>query len=75
MAFMPRALPHTFLVQSDEAHLLELVSPGGFEQFHIDVSDLAPVAEIPPAGQPDVGRLVAAIGPYGAAIIGPPLTR
>ena len=43
MAFMPRSVPHTFLVQSDDAHFLELVSPGGFEQFHMEASDPAPV--------------------------------
>jgi quercetin dioxygenase-like cupin family protein len=73
MAFMPRSVPHTFRVQSNGAHFLELVMPGGFEQYHVDVSDPAPVAEIPPAVAPDIERLIAAIGPYGAAIVGPPL--
>ena len=73
MAFMPRAVPHTFLVQSDGAHVLELVTPGGFEQYHVDTSDPAQAVEMPPEAAPDIERLVAAIGRYGAAIIGPPL--
>ncbi len=73
MAFMPRSVPHTFRVESDGAHFFELVLPGGFEQYHVDASDPALVAEIPPACAPDIERLVAAIGPYGATILGPPL--
>lgn len=73
MVFMPRDVPHTFRVESEGAHFLELVSPGGFEQYHVDASDPAPAPEIPPAAAPDIGRLVAAIAPYGAEIIGPPL--
>jgi len=72
-AFLPRDVPHTFRVDSDEAHFLEWVSPGGFEQFHVDASDPAPSATVPPPGPPDIGRVIAAIGPYGAEIVGPPL--
>jgi len=72
-AFLPRDVPHTFLVESDGAHFLEIVTPGGFEGFHIDASDPAPSATLPPPGPPDVPRLLAAIGPYGAEIVGPPM--
>lgn len=72
-AFLPRDVPHTFRVESDEAHFLEIVTPGGIEQFHVDASDPAPAATMPPAGAPDVPRLLAAIVPYGAEIVGPPL--
>lgn len=53
--FLPRGVPHTFLVRSDGAHFLEYVTPGGFEQFHVDASDPAPSATLPPPGPP-VGR-------------------
>jgi mannose-6-phosphate isomerase-like protein (cupin superfamily) len=71
--FLPRDVPHTFLVTSEDAHLYELVTPGGFEGFHIDASDPAPAATLPPAGPPDIPRLVAALVPYGAEIVGPPM--
>ena len=73
LAVLPRDVPHTFRVESDGAHFLEFVTPGGFEGFHVDASDPAPAAELPPAGPPDVGRLLAAIGAYGAEIVGPPM--
>lgn len=70
---LPRDVPHTFVVNSDRARFFEIVTPGGFEGFHLDASDPAPSAVLPDPGPPDVGRLVAAIGPYGAEIVGPPL--
>jgi quercetin dioxygenase-like cupin family protein len=73
LVFLPRDVPHSFVVRSEGAHLLELVTPGGFEQFHVDASDVAPRAELPPGGPPDVERLVAAIASYDAEIIGPPM--
>lgn len=73
-AFLPRDLAHTFAVVSEGgARFLELITPGGMEQFHVDVSDPAPAAALPPAGPPDVGRLMAALEPYGAEICGPPM--
>lgn len=61
-AFLPREVAHTFAVVSDEgARFLELVTPGGIEQFHVDASDPAPAARLPPAGPPDVERLAAAL--------------
>jgi hypothetical protein len=35
--FLPRDIPHAFLVGSDQrARLLQMTTPGGFEQFHVD---------------------------------------
>ena len=72
-AFLPRDVPHTFKVTSDAAHFYELVTPGGFEQYHVDASDAAPAAELPPPGPIDLDRLVGALGRYDAEILGPPL--
>ena len=71
--WLPRDVPHTFRVDSDMVRQLEFVTPAGFEQFHVDAGDPAPQLEVPPPTEPDIARLVAAIGPYGAEIIGPPL--
>jgi len=71
--FLPRDIPHSFRVDSADAHFLELVTPGGFEEYHIDTSDPAEVAALPPDETPDIPRLVNAIAPYDAEITGPPL--
>ena len=73
MVWLPRDVPHTFRVDSATAHLLELVTPAGFEQFHVDASDPAPTDDLPPSPETDVPRLVAAITGYDAEIVGPPL--
>lgn len=71
--WLPRDVPHTFRVDSERVRQLELLTPAGFEQFHLDTSDPAPRLELPPAAEPDIPRLLAAIGPYDAEIVGPPL--
>ncbi|MGH9135181.1 MAG: cupin domain-containing protein [Ilumatobacteraceae bacterium] len=71
--WLPRDVPHTFRVDSEEAHVLELITPAGVEQFHVDASDPAPITEIPPPAEPDIARLVAAADGYRVEIIGPPL--
>lgn len=71
--WLPRDVPHTFRVDSDTVHLLELVTPAGFEQFHLDTSDPAAAPEIPPPAEPDIPRVLGAVGRYGAEIVGPPL--
>lgn len=73
LAWLPRGIPHTFRVDSDEVRLLELVAPAGFEGFHVEVSEPADRPGLPPPTEPDTGRLVTAIGAYGGEILGPPL--
>lgn len=71
--WLPRGVPHTFRVDSDTVRLVELITPAGFEGFHIDTSDPAGLLELPPPAEPDIPRLLAAVGSYGAEIVGPPL--
>lgn len=71
--WLPRDIPHTFRVDSDIVRQIELITPAGFEQFHLDASDRAPRLALPLPTEPDVPRLLEAIGPYDAEIIGPPL--
>lgn len=71
--WLPRGVPHTFRVDSDTVRQIELVTPAGFEGFHVDTSDPAQLLELPPPAEPDIPRLLDAIGPYGAEIVGPPL--
>lgn len=71
--WLPRDVPHSFRVDSAEAHFLEFATPGGVEGFHIDASDAAPTPSLPPATEPDVPRMLANVGAYRIEIIGPPM--
>jgi quercetin dioxygenase-like cupin family protein len=66
-AFLPRAVPHGFRVESETpARVLLLAAPAGFEGF---VTDLG--TPEPPAGPPDMGALLEAAARYAVQIHGP----
>ncbi len=74
MVWLPRDVPHSFRVDSDAAHYLEIVTPAGFEQFHVEGS--RPVdgdAYLPPPQPVDVPALVAHAARHDCDIIGPPM--
>lgn len=50
-AFGPRGIPHRFTVGPDGAHMLWVLTPGGFEELIHDVSVPAETPTVPP---PDV---------------------
>ena len=61
LVFKPRGVPHAFWNPGDEeARVLEIISPGGFESYF---ADLAP--ELARAGAPDVQALAAIRTRYG----------
>ncbi len=72
--FGPKGIPHTFIVSSEEARLLLVTNPAGFEGFIRAVGEPAPRLEIPPAATepPDVAALTAAAAGFGIEITGPP---
>lgn len=72
--WLPREVPHTFRVDSGEAHLLEFALPGGVEAFHVDASDPADALTLPPDPTPDIARMMAAAQRHDVDIIGPPMT-
>jgi quercetin dioxygenase-like cupin family protein len=73
--FLPRELPHTFIVEGDEqAHLLTLLSPGGGERFFVEGGRTPEGPGLPPPGPPDIAKLRDLAPRYGNEIIGPPLT-
>ena len=72
--WLPRDRAHSFRVESAEAHILEFATPGGVEGFHLDASDAAESVTLPPAGEADVPRMLAAVSSYGIEILGPPMT-
>ncbi len=71
--FAPRDIPHRFAVASEEARMLVLVVPGGFERFFADVGRPAETGGLPPLEQLDPAALTEAARPYGVEIIGPPI--
>ena len=57
----PRGIPHAFWNASDEeTRLLELISPGGFEQYF---AEMAPLLNAP--GERDVAAIVVVQQRYG----------
>jgi quercetin dioxygenase-like cupin family protein len=73
--FLPRDVPHTFIVEGDEdAQLLTLLTPGGGEQFFLDAGREPEGPGLPPPGPPDVPKLREVAARYGSEIVGPPLT-
>jgi ketosteroid isomerase-like protein/quercetin dioxygenase-like cupin family protein len=63
--FGPRNLPHGFKVLGDApARMLLLCTPGGFEQFIVELSEAAPAP-------PDMAKLVATAAKYSIDILGP----
>ncbi len=60
----PRGIPHAFWnVVDEETRLLELISPGGFEQYF---ADLAPLLNV--EGEPDVPALIEVRQRYGLTV-------
>lgn len=58
----PRAVPHAVWNPGDEpARMLELIVPGGFEQYFVELSRLMP----PHTDAPDIGGLLAVAHRYG----------
>ena len=68
----PRGIPHGFRVEgSAPARLLLFATPAGFEQFVIDLGEPAADWSSPPAGPPDMEKLMATAARYRVDILGP----
>lgn len=73
VAFLPRQLPHAFVVTSPQARFLTLHTPGGFDRFTVDVGTPAAGTTMPPEEvPPDPAALAAMASSYGIEILGPP---
>jgi len=72
--FLPRDVPHTFVVEGDTpARMLTLLTPGGGEGVFIDAGRPAEHEGFPPAAPPDIEKLKRVSALYGAEIVGPPM--
>ena len=72
--YLPRDVPHTFLVSSSEARFLLVLEPAGFEKFVIELSEPARDRTLPPAEvqPPSPEQMMATAAKYGLDILGPP---
>jgi mannose-6-phosphate isomerase-like protein (cupin superfamily) len=74
--FLPREVPHTFVVESDTpARMLTLLTPGGGEGVFIDGGRRPEHDGLPPSAPPDIEALKRVSEHYGAEIVGPPMAR
>ena len=72
--FLPRAVPHTFVVEGDTpARMLTLLTPGGGEGFFVAAGRQPEHDGLPPAGPPDIETLTRVGERFGAEIVGPPM--
>ena len=72
--FLPRDVPHTFVVESDSpARMLTLLTPGGGEGVFIDGGRRPEHDGLPPSAPPDIEALRRVSEYYGAEIVGPPM--
>ena len=51
--FAPRNIAHRFIIQTDKARMLTLLTPGDFVNFFLEFS--APIADVPPSVQAPKG--------------------
>lgn len=73
VAFVPRGVPHAFLVTSEFTRWVAIITPGDGEAFVREGGEAAPVAEPPPPGSLDIPRLKAAGERTGfMKVLGPP---
>ncbi len=71
VAVLPRGVPHTYLVTSDTATILEVIAPGGLEQAFREAGwDLRNPPPEDWACTPDA--VAAAMAKVGCTILGPP---
>jgi hypothetical protein len=69
--FLPRGLPHAFMITSESARLLIITAPTGFEQFVREAG--IPVHEqAPTKWKFDLGRMLGPAEAAGVEILGPP---
>jgi quercetin dioxygenase-like cupin family protein len=74
VAFLPRGLPHAFVVTSPQARYLTIHTPAGFDQFAIAAGTSVGQTSAPPVDElpPDPAALAAMAAEYGIEILGPP---
>jgi mannose-6-phosphate isomerase-like protein (cupin superfamily) len=73
-AFLPRNVPHTFVVEGDTpARMLTLLTPGGGEGVFIAGGRPAERDGLPPPTPPDIEALKRLSAQYAGEVVGPPM--
>jgi quercetin dioxygenase-like cupin family protein len=74
-AFLPKDIPHAFLVTSDRAEYLTSFSPAGAERFFPEVAPrVVPGEPAPAPREPDPEEFARIAASYGIELVGPPPT-
>jgi len=65
--FLPKNIQHSFKIKTETLETLMLLTPGGFENYFIEMSDPAGELQLPPMpqGPPDIAKLIATASKYG----------
>lgn len=65
--FLPKNIQHSFKIQTEKLETLILLTPGGLENYFIEMSTPAEELQLPPMPQapPDIKNLVATASKYG----------
>jgi mannose-6-phosphate isomerase-like protein (cupin superfamily) len=72
--FLPRDVPHTFVVEGDTpVRMLTLLTPGGGEAFFLEAGRRPEHDGLPPAAPPDIATLQRVGAKFGSEIVGPPM--
>jgi quercetin dioxygenase-like cupin family protein len=74
MFFLPRDVPHSFTIESEQSRMLILLTPAGLERWFEEFSVPAPAMTLPPAEEPaygDVQRMLEAAPRYGIEFVLP----
>ena len=72
MVFLPRDVPHSFTIESDQSRMLILLTPAGLEGWFKEFSVAAPAMTLPPADEPaygEVQRMLQAAPRYGIEFV------
>src|SRR6195952_4320177 len=70
IVFLPRNVPHAYRITSNEADLLMMCTPGGFEGMFVQAGE--PVTSPRQPGEPDRDAMTKAADDFGQVIVGPP---
>ncbi|GLZ06393.1 cupin [Actinomadura sp. NBRC 104412] len=71
LMFLPRGIPHSLHVRTDEARLLVMLNPAGFEKFFAAVGEPARGDGPPEPTTPDVEAIAAEAARYGVTLLPP----
>ena len=74
MVFLPRDVPNSFTIESEQGRMLILLTPAGLERWFKEFSVPAPAMTLPPADEPaygEVQRMLEAAPRYGIEFVLP----